>query len=232
MMPEQPRRAARGGHYQRFGKRALDLCVAIPAGLFALPLGLLLAAAVRLGLGTPVLFTQRRPGLHGEIFVVRKFRTMTDARDETGRFLPDEGRLTPFGRFLRRSSLDELPEIWNVIRGEMSLVGPRPLLPRYLARYTPRQATRHDVRPGLTGWALVNGRNAVDWEEKLNLDVWYVENLSLGLDLRILARTAVVALTGRGVSAAGHATMPEFLGTEPGAGEAPGGAIPDETEES
>ncbi len=214
-MADRPQRAPRKGLYRGFGKRALDLCVAIPASLATLPLGLALAAAVRLSLGTPILFDQRRPGLGGEIFVIRKFRTMNDARDEAGRPLSDEGRLTRFGRFLRRTSLDELPELWSVIRGEMSLVGPRPLLPRYLERYTPWQARRHSVRPGLTGWAQVNGRNAVSWEEKLALDVWYVDNVSLGLDLRIIARTVVVALTGRGVSAAGHATMPEFHGEEP-----------------
>ena len=165
-----------------------------------------------------MLFRQDRPGLHGRPFEVLKFRTMLDAAGPDGRPLPDAERLTGLGRFLRRTSLDELPQLWNVLRGDISLVGPRPLLMQYLPRYSPEQARRHEVCPGITGWAQVNGRNALTWEEKFELDVWYVDHWSLALDLRILAMTAWRVLRGAGVAQAGHATMPEFMGRQGGGG--------------
>lgn len=177
-----------------------------------LPVFLFLAALIRLGIGAPVLFVQDRPGLNGRVFRLRKFRTMLDARGPEGQLLPDEARMTRLGHFLRSTSLDELPELWNVLKGEMSLVGPRPLLPQYLERYTPAQARRHEVRPGITGWAQVMGRNAVSWEERFELDVWYVENVSFTLDLKILLLTAWKVVKREGVSAPGEATMGEFLG--------------------
>ncbi len=194
-------------------KRALDLVVVLLAAPMWLALLLMIALLVRYRLGSPVLFRQKRPGLRAEIFELLKFRTMSDARDASGRLLPDSHRLNRLGRFLRSTSLDELPELINVLRGDMSLVGPRPLLIQYLPRYTPEQARRHEVLPGLTGWAQVQGRNAISWEEKFRLDVWYVDNRSLWLDLRILALTAQKALSGEGVNAAGEATMPEFFGS-------------------
>jgi lipopolysaccharide/colanic/teichoic acid biosynthesis glycosyltransferase len=199
--------------YRRTGKRLLDLGLTMPALVLLAPVGLALGALIRFKLGGPVLFRQRRPGRDGQIFELIKFRTMTDARDPRGKPLPDEQRLTPFGGRLRRSSLDELPTLWNVIRGDMSLVGPRPLLVQYLDRYTPEQSRRHEVAPGITGWAQINGRNAITWEEKFELDVWYVENVSLRTDLAILFRTVVQVLGRRGISAEGHATMPEFTGS-------------------
>ncbi len=202
----------RASFYRRRGKRWLDLALAVPALVLAAPAGALAALAVRLGLGSPVLFRQRRPGLGGAPFEILKFRTLRESAGADGRPLPDAERLTPLGRWLRRTSLDELPELVNVLRGEMSLVGPRPLLLEYLDRYTPEQARRHEVRPGITGWAQVHGRNAVGWEERFRLDVEYVDRLSLGLDLAILARTALQVLSGRGVAAEGHATMPRFTG--------------------
>jgi lipopolysaccharide/colanic/teichoic acid biosynthesis glycosyltransferase len=171
-----------------------------------------MSVLVRLCLGSPVFFTQTRPGLFGRTFTMVKFRTMTDARDRSGALLPDVERLPPFGRWLRSSSLDELPELWNVLRGEMSLVGPRPLLTEYLPLYTPDQARRHDVRPGITGWAQINGRNAIGWPEKLRLDVWYVAHHSLALDVRILRATASRVLRRQDVSADGEATMTRFTG--------------------
>jgi lipopolysaccharide/colanic/teichoic acid biosynthesis glycosyltransferase len=195
-------------------KRAFDLIVSLAALALASPVIALIALAVRLRLGTPVLFRQRRPGLHGAPFIIYKFRTMTDHRGPDGEQLPDEQRLTRFGRFLRASSLDELPELLNVVRGEMSLVGPRPLLMEYVERYSPRQARRHDVRPGLTGLAQVSGRNATTWTERLELDVWYVEHRNLSLDLRIIGRTMKAVLRREGVSADGHATMPTFMGDQ------------------
>ena len=193
-------------------KRLFDL-LASAMGLLVLALPLaLLAWQVRRKLGSPVLFTQERPGLHGKPFRMVKFRTMTDARDASGALLPDAQRLTPFGRFLRASSLDELPELWNVLRGEMSLVGPRPLLMEYLPLYSPEQARRHEVRPGITGWAQVNGRNAISWADKFALDVWYVDHRSLWLDMRILWLTVRKVLLRDGISAAGEATMPRFEG--------------------
>jgi lipopolysaccharide/colanic/teichoic acid biosynthesis glycosyltransferase len=195
-------------------KRAVDVVGAGAALIVLSPLLAVLALAVRLRMGSPVLFRQPRPGLHGQTFEILKFRTMTDARDQRGEPLPDAERLTAFGRFLRRTSLDELPEFLNVLRGEMSLVGPRPLRVEYLPLYSPEQSRRHDVRPGITGWAQVNGRNAVSWNEKFELDVWYVDHRSLRLDLQILWATVAEVVGGRGVSAAGHATMEPFTGND------------------
>ena len=172
----------------------------------------MVAMLVRWKLGKPVFFRQARPGLKGQIFELLKFRTMNDLRDARGNLLPDAQRLPPFGRWLRSTSLDELPEILNILRGEMSLVGPRPLLIQYMTRYSPEQARRHETLPGLTGWAQINGRNAISWEEKFKLDVWYVDHRSLWLDLRILLKTAKSALLQEGISASGEATMPEFMG--------------------
>ena len=196
-------------------KRFLDFTAAL-LGLIvlALPL-LLLILLIRRKLGSPVFFRQMRPGLHGRPFQMFKVRTMTDARDAQGALLPDAVRLTPFGRFLRASSLDELPELWNVLKGDMSLVGPRPLLMEYLPLYSPAQARRHAARPGVTGWAQVNGRNAISWEEKFALDVWYVDHQSLALDLRILWLTVKKVLVREGISAAGEATMGKFTGNPP-----------------
>lgn len=195
-------------------KRAFDLVVLLAAAPFWLPVLAVVAVLVRLKLGSPVLFRQKRPGLNGVIFEMVKFRTMTDARDGQGQLLPDAVRLTPFGRFLRSTSLDELPELWNVLRGDMSLVGPRPLLVQYLERYSPRQARRHEVRPGITGLAQVKGRNALSWEEKFEWDVLYVETRSLALDIKILWLTMAAVVLRRGISAAGEATMGEFRGTK------------------
>ncbi|KPK03680.1 MAG: sugar transferase [Anaerolineae bacterium SG8_19] len=176
------------------------------------PLLLLLAILVRLKLGSPVFFRQQRPGLNGRPFTMFKFRTMTDPRDQSGNLLPEEKRLLPFGRFLRSTSLDELPELFNVLKGDMSLVGPRPLLMQYLDRYTPEQARRHEVKPGITGWAQVNGRNAINWEDKFKFDVWYVDNQSLSLDLKIIVLTAWKILKREGISQPGQATAKEFEG--------------------
>jgi len=176
------------------------------------PLLLLTALTIWLTMGRPILFRQVRPGLKGKPFESYKFRTMVDLRNEQGFPLPDEQRLTPVGRFLRSSSLDELPQFFNVLRGDMSLVGPRPLLMEYLGRYTPEQARRHEVRPGITGWAQVNGRNSLSWDQKFQLDVWYVDHWSLWLDLKILVMTIGRVLRRDGISAPGHLTMPEFLG--------------------
>jgi lipopolysaccharide/colanic/teichoic acid biosynthesis glycosyltransferase len=188
-------------------KRLLDLALVLPGLALLAPVLLLVALAVRLRLGPGVLFRQERPGLHGKPFVILKFRTMLSGS------APDAERLTGFGRLLRSTSLDELPELFNVLAGDMSLVGPRPLLMQYLPRYSPEQARRHEVPPGITGWAQINGRNALTWEEKFALDVWYVDNRSLWLDLVILARTVVAVLRRQGISAAGEATMPEFMGS-------------------
>lgn len=193
-------------------KRALDLILVFLFAPFWIPLLLVMALMVRVRLGSPVFFRQRRPGRNGAIFVLLKFRTMTEARDANGKLLDDMQRLTPFGRWLRGTSLDELPELLNVLRGEMSLVGPRPLLVEYLERYKPEQARRHEVRPGLTGWAQVNGRNALSWEEKFKLDVWYVDHHALVLDLKILWLTLKRVLRREGINASDDATMPEFRG--------------------
>lgn len=195
-------------------KRCFDLVVAVVALLaLAVPL-LVLVWLVRGKLGSPVIFRQVRPGLNGKPFEMVKFRTMTDERGADGALLSDAQRLTPFGRFLRASSLDELPELWNVIKGNMSLVGPRPLLMEYLPLYTPEQARRHEVRPGITGWAQVNGRNAISWEKKFALDVWYVDHRSWSLDIIILWMTVRKVLWRDGISAAGEATMTRFRGSD------------------
>jgi lipopolysaccharide/colanic/teichoic acid biosynthesis glycosyltransferase len=195
-------------------KRSFDV-VAASAGLLVLsPILAVIALVIRSTIGSPVLFRQERPGLHGRPFTMVKFRTMRDATDRDGNPLPDEQRMTRVGNILRSTSLDELPEFWNVVRGDMSLVGPRPLLMQYLERYTPEQARRHDVRPGVTGWAQINGRNAVGWKKRLAMDVWYVDNRTFALDLKIIARTILKVFGRDGVAADGHVTMPEFMGSE------------------
>jgi len=193
-------------------KRAFDLLIGIVALVMLSPALIAIAIVTRILLGSPILFRQPRPGLHGKLFTCLKFRTMTDARDANGQLLPDGERLTPFGRLLRNASLDELPELINVIRGEMSLVGPRPLLPQYLERYTPDQMRRHEVRPGITGWVQVNGRNALAWDQKFALDLWYVDHQRFWLDLCILAKTVWLVLKREGIAPPGYTTMPEFLG--------------------
>ena len=195
-------------------KRLLDFIAAL-LGLIALALPLLLLMAlIRRKLGSPVFFTQVRPGMHGKPFKMVKFRSMLSERSTDGELLPDAVRLTPFGRFLRSTSLDELPELWNVLKGDMSLVGPRPLLMEYLPLYSPEQARRHEVRPGITGWAQVNGRNTISWEDKFKLDVWYVDHCSLWLDIKILWLTVKKVLVREGISAAGEATMGKFTGSK------------------
>ncbi len=195
-------------------KRIFDLFLTIPGLILISPILLVVAVLVRIAHGKPIFFTQVRPGFQGELFTVYKFRTMTDQRDEKGELLPDEQRLTSLGRFLRATSIDELPELFNVLRGEMSLVGPRPLLIQYLDRYNPEQARRHDVLPGITGWAQVNGRNALTWDDKFRLDVWYVDNWSLWLDIKILALTLWKVIKREGISQPGHATAEEFMGNQ------------------
>ncbi|MFE5321210.1 sugar transferase [Paenibacillus sp. NPDC056579] len=195
-------------------KRLFDLSVAVPLLLLLLPCILLTAVLVRWKLGSPVIFKQQRPGLHGKPFSLYKFRSMNDARDSEGKLLPDSVRLTPFGQFLRKYSLDEFLQLINVIKGELSLVGPRPLLMDYLPLYTEEQSRRHLVRPGITGWAQVNGRNEISWEEKFKLDVWYVDNQSFLLDLKILALTFVKVLKTEGVSHQNHVTMERFSGSK------------------
>lgn len=199
-------------------KRLFDMLVSGLALIVLSPFLAALAMLVRWRLGSPILFRQIRPGMGGRPFEMLKFRTMTDARGADGNLLPDAERLTRFGRFLRSTSLDELPELWNVLKGGMSLVGPRPLLMEYLPLYSPEQARRHEVRPGITGWAQVNGRNALSWDDKFALDVWYVDNRSFRLDLKIVALTVVSVLKRSGISAEGEATMPRFSGSRNGAG--------------
>ncbi len=194
-------------------KRAVDVMASAGALLVLLPVLLGVAYLVRKNLGSPVLFRQVRPGMHGKPFDMVKFRSMLDATDAQGNVLPDEHRLTAFGRKLRSTSLDELPSLWCVLKGDLSLVGPRPLLMEYLPRYSPEQARRMNVRPGITGWAQVNGRNAISWEEKFKLDVWYVDNQSLWLDIKILFLTVKKVLVRDGISADGEATMPKFTGS-------------------
>lgn len=194
-------------------KRLFDVLSGTLGLVLLSPVIALLAWQIRKKLGSPVLFRQTRPGLHGKPFQMVKFRTMRDAIGPDGKPLPDTDRMTPFGSFLRSASLDELPELWNVLNGDMSLVGPRPLLMEYLPLYSPEQARRHEVRPGVTGWAQVNGRNALSWEEKFRLDVWYVDNRSFWLDLKILALTVKKVFVREGISAAGEATMPRFTGS-------------------
>lgn len=199
--------------YTNHIKRLFDLTVAVLPVIFLSPLLIFIGFLVRLKIGSPVLFRQMRPGSHGRPFTIYKFRTMTDERDEDGNLLPDGERLTRLGRFLRKTSLDELPELFNVIKGDMSIVGPRPLLMQYLDRYTPEQARRHEVKPGITGWAQVNGRNAIDWEDKFKLDVWYVDNWSLWLDVKIIAMTIWKILKREGINQPGHATAEKFKGS-------------------
>lgn len=198
--------------YRQYGKRIFDLAMTICALVVALPLMFVLWLGVRLSLGQPVLFRQLRPGLNGTPFLLFKFRTMREACDSQGNPLPDALRLTKFGSFLRSASLDELPELFNVLKGDMSLVGPRPLLMQYLPRYNPRQTRRHEVQPGLTGWAQVNGRNAATWDKKFALDVWYVDNLSLWLDCKIMFLTLWQTIRRKDINQPGYATMPEFMG--------------------
>jgi lipopolysaccharide/colanic/teichoic acid biosynthesis glycosyltransferase len=193
-------------------KTALDRTAALAGLVVAAPVLAGAAVAVRATMGSPVLFRQKRPGRGERVFEIVKFRTMREATDAEGRALSDAERLTPVGRWLRATSVDELPQLWNVLRGDLSLVGPRPLLVRYLPRYSPEQRRRHEVMPGITGWAQIHGRNAISWEEKFALDVWYVEHWSLGLDARILLETVGRVLKRDGVSSDGHATMPEFEG--------------------
>ncbi|WP_046174528.1 sugar transferase [Domibacillus indicus] len=195
-------------------KRLFDFLCSFLGIVLLSPVILIIALLIRIKLGSPIVFKQQRPGLHGKPFFVYKFRTMTDERDEFGDLLPDHIRLTSFGKLLRKLSLDELPQLFNVLKGDISLVGPRPLLMEYLDLYTPEQARRHEVRPGITGWAQVNGRNAISWEEKFKLDVWYVENQSFWLDLKILMMTFVKVFKSEGVSQQGHVTTEKFKGSE------------------
>lgn len=196
-------------------KRLLDLVLTIPGLILVSPILAILAILVRINLGSPVFFRQLRPGFLGQPFMMYKFRSMNEARDAYGNHLPDEQRLTPFGKFLRSTSLDELPELFNVLRGEMSLVGPRPLLMQYIPRYTPEQMRRHHLLPGITGWAQVNGRNALTWEEKFRLDVWYVDHWSIWLDLKILAMTFWKWPKREGISQGQRVSAEEFMGTSP-----------------
>lgn len=194
-------------------KRLFDFIVALCALLTLLPVIIVVAALIRFKLGSPILFTQNRPGLNGDIFKMMKFRTMLDAKDKQGSLLPDDQRMTKFGSFLRSTSLDELPGLFNVLKGDMSLVGPRPLLVQYLPLYNKEQARRHNVRPGITGWAQVNGRNAISWEQKFELDVWYVNNQSMWLDLKILLLTVKKVFIRDGINADGHVTIEPFKGS-------------------
>jgi sugar transferase EpsL len=195
-------------------KRGFDFIVSLIAIIVLSPVILITAVLVRYKLGSPVILKHKRPGLHGKPFYLYKFRTMTDERDENGELLPDHMRLTSFGQLLRKFSLDELPQLFNVLKGDISLVGPRPLLMEYLELYTPEQARRHEVKPGITGWAQVNGRNAISWEEKFKLDVWYVDNRSFWLDLKILFLTVIKVFKSEGINHAGHVTMEKFTGTK------------------
>jgi lipopolysaccharide/colanic/teichoic acid biosynthesis glycosyltransferase len=194
-------------------KRTFDLTLIVISLPLLIPAFVMVAILVRVNLGKPILFYQVRPGLSAKPFVMFKFRTMTDERNSVGVLLPDDVRLTQFGKFLRSTSLDELPGLWSVLTGDMSLVGPRPLLMQYLDRYSPEQARRHEVRPGITGWAQVNGRNAISWEDKFKLDVWYVDNQSIWLDIKILLLTVYKVFKRSGISANDSATMPEFMGS-------------------
>jgi lipopolysaccharide/colanic/teichoic acid biosynthesis glycosyltransferase len=195
-------------------KRIFDVIIAALGILIASPILLVTAGLVAIFHGRPILFRQQRPGYKGKLFTIKKFRTMNNAHDKAGNLLPDAERLTPLGRFLRLSSIDELPELFNILQGEMSLVGPRPLLTQYLERYSPEQARRHDVMPGLTGWAQINGRNALTWDEKFKLDVWYVDHWSFWLDVKILLLTFWKVFKREGISQPGHATAEEFMGND------------------
>lgn len=204
------------GFRSMVAKRLFDLALVLPLIVVLAPLLLVIGVLVLLCLGSPVIFKQKRPGFNGKLFYMYKFRTMTDKRDESGNLLPDEDRMTKLGRFLRNTSIDELPELFNVLLGDMSFVGPRPLLEQYLPLYTPEQMRRHEVKPGITGWAQINGRNAISWEEKFKLDVWYVDNRNLWLDIKILFMTLVKVLKRQDVSQKGHATVEPFRGTNRG----------------
>lgn len=193
-------------------KRVVDVSGAVVGIVLFLPLMILVAVAIWCTMGRPIIYRQIRPGLYGKPFVMYKFRTMTNAVDATGQLLPDEQRLTRLGRWLRATSLDELPELWNVLKGDMSLVGPRPLLMEYLDLYTPEQARRHEVKPGITGWAQINGRNTLSWEEKFKMDIWYVDNWTVALDLKIMFMTIIKVLRREGINAHGYATAPKFGG--------------------
>lgn len=195
-------------------KRLIDIFVAFFVSMLFVPIFIIIAISVRVKLGSPILFTQDRPGLHGKIFRMMKFRTMLDGKDKQGNFLPDNERMTKLGSFLRSTSLDELPGLFNVLKGDMSLVGPRPLLVQYLPLYNAEQARRHDVCPGITGWAQVNGRNAISWEQKFKLDVWYVDNQNLLLDFKILLLTVKKVFVREGISADGEVTMTKFTGSK------------------
>ncbi|WP_246943881.1 sugar transferase [Bacillus pinisoli] len=199
-------------------KRAFDFTVALLILVSLAPIFVIIALLIKFKLGSPIIFRQERPGLNGKCFYLYKFRTMTNERDESGQLLPDYLRLTPFGNFLRKFSLDEYPQLWNVIRGDLSLVGPRPLLVEYLPLYTKEQAIRHNVRPGITGWAQVNGRNALTWDEKFKLDVWYVRNQSIALDLKILLLTVYKVVIADGINQQGSATVDTFKGTKSSVG--------------
>ena len=199
--------------YVKYIKRILDICCALAAMLVFCWLYAIVAILVRVKLGSPVIFCQERPGKDEKIFKLYKFRSMTDERDENGNLLPDDVRLTKFGRILRSTSLDELPEAWNILKGDMSVIGPRPLLVKYLPRYNAHQARRHEVKPGLSGYAQVHGRNTVTWEEKFNLDVWYVNHVSFWLDVKLVVQTVIKALKREGISSESNATMEEFLGS-------------------
>lgn len=199
--------------YQKYVKRILDITCALIAMVLFCWVYAIIAILVRVKLGSPVIFKQKRPGLNGRIFTLYKFRTMTDEKDKNGKLLSDDKRLTRFGKLLRSTSLDELPEVWNILKGDMSVIGPRPLLVEYLPLYNDHQKRRHDIRPGLSGWAQVNGRNAISWEEKFDLDVWYVDNVSFILDLKIIALTIRNVVKRDGISSATSATMEAFQGT-------------------
>lgn len=210
------------GIYCRYIKRVLDILCALAAMIVFCWLYGIIAILVRVKLGSPVIFKQLRPGKDEKIFCLYKFRTMTDKRDDRGKLLPDEQRLTKFGKWLRSTSLDELPEAWNILKGDMSVVGPRPLLVEYLERYDDRQRHRQDVKPGLSGYAQIHGRNAISWEKRFELDVWYTENVSLWLDIRIVMKTVVVAMGGKNISSETSATMEEFMDTPVGVGRSRG----------
>lgn len=198
--------------YSKWGKRFLDLTIILPALILLFPLLACITMRIRDRMGNPFLFKQKRPGHNGKLFLLYKFRTMTDDKDENNILLPDAKRLNRLGLFLRSTSLDELPELWNVIKGDMSIVGPRPLLEQYLDRYSPEQARRHEVKPGITGWAQINGRNAISWDEKFKLDVWYVDHRSFWLDIKIIFLTIITVFKREGVNEPGEATMTEFMG--------------------
>ena len=198
--------------YRHFFKRFFDIILSLLALIVLSPLLLILALLVRIKLGKPVLFSQKRPGKDEKIFTLYKFRTMTDQKDSKGNLLPDGERLPSFGKFLRSTSLDELPELFNILRGDMSIVGPRPLLVQYLTRYSKEQKRRHEIRPGFTGWAQINGRNAISWEEKFSYDVWYVDNLTLWLDVKIILKTLVIVCKRSGINSGNSETMEEFVG--------------------